>query len=421
MITRTATTIAFVFYFTLFFQMYGQEQKYKGNPDTSFETARKLAFNEQRKQAQDTLAFILTSYPDYHEIRTFLATTYSWDGDYKKARKDFLYVIKKAPNNKENWVASIKNELWADAPFTALEMANKALTLFPEDPEILILQANAEENTNNPQEALKITTRILDKDPTNQNALEYKNSLIQKLRNYTIGIKSTLELYSETYDPMQYHTLKISRLTKYGSIIANLNFSRRFNENGAQFEVDLYPKITKGLYAYVNLGLSNSFLYPDFRYGGELYKTLPHSFEASLGFRTLQYSTTTTIYTGSVGWYTGNDYWSFRPYITPGGSGTSTSGALNYRKYRANADNYLSFGYSMGISPESNLFYFDENDDAIINLKSQKINIGYFFTTSKDRNAWGAQFDLTHQEKSFDPGNYLWVYSLSLSWDLNFK
>ncbi|WBX70659.1 hypothetical protein [Tenacibaculum retecalamus] len=44
-----------------------------GNPDTAFEKARKLAFNSKRKQAQDSLRFILTSYPNYLDIRAFLA------------------------------------------------------------------------------------------------------------------------------------------------------------------------------------------------------------------------------------------------------------------------------------------------------------------------------------------------------------
>ena len=34
------------------FQMKAQDTAYNGDPDVSFETARKLAFNEQRKQAK---------------------------------------------------------------------------------------------------------------------------------------------------------------------------------------------------------------------------------------------------------------------------------------------------------------------------------------------------------------------------------
>jgi YaiO family outer membrane protein len=401
--------------------MQGQVTPYNGNPDTSFETARQLAFNQQRKQAQDTLVKVLKKYPDYHEIRTFLASTYSWDGDYKKARKEYAYVIEKAPQNKENWVAAIKNESWSDAHYDALEMAKTALKIFPNDTEITLLKASALKNIDKPIEAQSTIKELVAKNPDNKEAKEFLNDLNSTVRTNTIGLRAAVDLYSTVFDPMQYYTLSYGKQTKYGSIIGKFNFSRRFNENGTQVEVDMYPKITKGLYAYVNVGLANTFLFPDLRYGAELYKSLPHSLEISVGFRTLKYSTTTNIYTGAIGWYTGNSYWSLRPYFTPGDGGTSTSAALNYRKYRQNADNYISFVYSMGISPEVNQFIFDANDAAIINLKTQRLNVGYFFSTNKDKNAWGAQFDVAHQEISFDPGNYFWIYSLSVSWNLKFK
>ena len=421
MIRKPIIKLTILFTLACFFEMQGQVIPYNGNPDTSFETARKLAFNQQRKQAQDTLTNILTKYPDYHDIRSFLAATYSWDGDYKKARKEFAYVIEKAPNNKENWIAAIKNEAWSDAHYDALEMSKKALKIFPNDSEITILKATALKNTNNSLEAQSTIKEFIAKNPDDQKSKEFLNDLNSTLRTNDIGVRASVDVYSKTFDPMQYYSLSYGKQTKYGSIIGRVNFNRRFNENGAQLEVDMYPKITKGLYAYVNAGYANSFIFPDFRYGAELYKSLPHSLEISAGFRTLQYSTTTTIYTGSIGWYTGNSYWSLRPYFTPGDGGTSTSAALNYRKYRSNADNYLSFMYSMGISPEVNQFIFDTNDVAIVNLRTQRFNVGYFFTTSQNKNAWGAQFDVAHQEISFDPGNYFWIYSLTVSWNLKFK
>jgi YaiO family outer membrane protein len=421
MILKKITNFFVLTAFVSVLQMQGQVSPYNGNPDTSFETARKLAFNEKRKEAQDTLAHILTKYPNYSDIRTFLATTFSWDGDYKKAHKEFAYVIETDPENKGNWVAAIKNELWSDSYYDAITMAEKALKIFPNDAEILILKATALENTNKPLESLTIIESILDKDPNHQKAIDFKTSLNQTVRKNTVGIKASIDIYSEVFDPMQYYTLSYGRQTKYGSIIGKLNFNRRFNENGTQAEFDLYPKITKGLYAYLNIGFANTFLFPDLRYGAELYKSLPHSLEISLGFRTLKYSTTTNIYTGAIGWYTGNSYWSLRPYFTPGDGGTSTSAALNYRKYRSNADNYMSFTYSMGVSPEVNQFKFDTNDAAIINLKTQRLNVGYYFTTSKNKDAWGVKFDVAHQEISFDPGSYFWIYSVGLSWDLRFK
>jgi YaiO family outer membrane protein len=363
----------------------------------------------------------LTKYPDYHDIRSFLASTYSWDSEYKNARKEFAYVLEKDPQNKSTWIAAIKNEIWGEKPYTALEMTAEALKKFPDDAEILYLKATAQENTNNPLEAYSTIQTILDKNPEDQKAKDYKTNLSTTLRNNTIGITTAIDLYSEVFDPMQYYTLAYSRQTKYGSIIAKFNFNRRFNENGTQVEVDMYPKIAKGLYSYRTVGVANTFLFPDLRYGAELYKSLPKSFEVSLGFRSLKYSTTTNIYTGSIGWYTGNSYLSFRPYFTPGDTGTSTSGTFTYRKYRSDADNYLGFTFGMGFSPEINQFNFSGNENPIVDLKSQKLNMGYYFTSANKRNAWGAQFGVTHQEITFDQGNYFWIYNIALSWDIRFK
>lgn len=236
----------------------------------------------------------------------------------------------------------------------------------------------------------------------------------------TIGFSSTVDLYSDVFDPMQYHTLNYSRKTKYGSVIGKVNFNRRFNENGFQYEIDAYPKFGKGFYAYLNVGLSNSFLFPDVRYGAELFKTLPKGFEVSLGFRSLKFNETTTIYTGSVTWYKGNSYFSIRPYITPDAPGASKSGTFTYRKYRSDADNYFGVAVGMGFSPEFNQFN-SSTGQSVVNLKSQKINLGYFFTSKNKKNAWGTQFGISHQEIIFDPGNYFWVYSLGVSWDFRFK
>jgi YaiO family outer membrane protein len=422
MISKIVTKLSIILIFTFAFQMFGQEKKFSGDPDKAFKTAQELAFNKQRKQAQDTLLFILTKYPDYHDIREFLATTYSWDEEYKKAKSEFAYILDKDSKRKTTWVAAIKNEIWATKPFVALEMSNEALKIFPNDPDILYLKASAYEKTKNPLEALSTIQLVINQYPDNQKAKDYKINLNKTLSQNNIGITSAVDIYSDTFNPMQYYSFKYGRQTKYGSIIAKVNLNRRFDENGVQYEIDLYPKIAKGLYAYVNFGLANSFLFPEIRYGAELYKSLPKSFEASLGFRTLKYSTSTTnIFTGAVGWYNGNNYWTFRTYLTPGDTGLSKSGNLIFRRYRSDADNYLELSAGLGYSPENNQNNISGNLAPIVELKSQKINTGYYFSSPNKRNNWGTQFGITHQEKTFDQGTFFWIYTIALSWELKFK
>jgi hypothetical protein len=75
----------------------------------------------------------------------------------------------------------------------------------------------------------------------------------------------------------------------------------------------------------------------------------------------------------------------------------------------------------MGFSPLNTRFDYNGLDETIISLKSQNFSLGHYFTTGAKKYAWGISGGLTHQEISFDPGHYFWIYSLSFSWDLKFR
>jgi hypothetical protein len=120
-------------------------------------------------------------------------------------------------------------------------------------------------------------------------------------------------------------------------------------------------------------------LFPDLRYGAELYKSLPHSLELSAGFRTLKYSTT-TFYTKLVG----------TPAIVIGHCvlilPEMEEQAHQQPSIIVNIEvtaNFMSFTFSMGVSPEVNQFIFSATDAAIINLKTQRLNASYFYYIKK--------------------------------------
>jgi hypothetical protein len=79
-----------LFFFICPFKCLGKK---KSSGDlTAFKTARNLASNNQRKQAQDNfLHFILTKYPDYHDVRIYLAND-GWT-EIIKAKKEFEVVL----------------------------------------------------------------------------------------------------------------------------------------------------------------------------------------------------------------------------------------------------------------------------------------------------------------------------------------
>lgn len=423
MIKQRKTSIIMMFIFVFFASHFvAQEKEFKGDPDLGFKTARELAFDGKRKQAQDSLKLILKKYPNYLDIRSFLASTYSWDGNYKKARQEFKTVLGADAKRKTDWIAYIKNEQYAEKYFKALELSEIALKNFPNDADILILKAKSQLNSNERQEALATIDQAVTLHPNNQDIINYKTSLETALSFNSVGISYSMEIYDKgDRDNMYYSTLQYARQTKYGSITTKLNYNNRFLTDNYQLEIDLYPRIVKGLYAYVSGGWSQSPLNPTSRYGFELFKSLPKSFEASLGFRWLKFSTETIIYTGSVGWYTGNSYWAFRAYVTPGEPGASKSGTLIYRKYRSDADNYFNFEIGFGASPALDRFVPGFTGDEVFQLDSQKIVFGYFFSTKSKKQIWGFNASAYREEKPFAKGEYFLYASLGVSYNFRFK
>ena len=145
----------------------------------------------------------------------------------------------------------------------------------------------------------------------------------------------------------------------WATLIARTSFAqRRYSSSsptGVQFEMDAYPKLTfirKSTYAYLNFGYSPTSLFPLFRAGAEIYTGLPWRLETSLGGRYLYFEPKHVfIFTGSLGYYL-KDYWfSIRPFVTPKAEGISVSGNLTVRRYWSE-DNYLSFSLGVGSSPE---------------------------------------------------------------------
>jgi len=210
--------------------------------------------------------------------------------------------------------------------------------------------------------------------------------------------------------------LQLSRRTPYGSLFARVNYGYRFLTKGTQGEIDFYPKIKSGIYGYLNYGYSQSDIFPRHRAGAELYGRLMASTEGSLGIRYLYFgpTSTVTIYTGSLGLYKGNYYFSLRPYITPNSTSFSRSIGLLVRRYFNDADTYISLKGSVGFTPDerSVILSTGENGKDIYFLKSQNLGVGWQYAATTQF-VFTLTFDATHQELSFSPGEYVYDYSLS--------
>lgn len=402
--------------------MMGQSQYDNLDSDELFTLAREKAFNNQREGARALLKIALRKSPDYADLRMFLARTYAWDGKRDSARMELAVVLKAKPLDKEAILFSIDVEMWDDKPAVALKVCSQALRKFPNDEDFLVQKAKILRALNKDGEALITISILEDINPSNPEISKIRESIKTGYIMQGITANETYDWYSKVFDPTHLVYLQYNRSTYFGSIIGRMNYRNRGGKGGVQVEIDAYPRIVTGVYAYVSYGFAgtSSSLFPEHRAGVEAFFKLPSSFEGSFGARYMNYGagSDVTIYTGSLGYYY-KDYWfSVRPYVTPSDVSFSRSVSFTTRYYYdGTAEEYLSGKIGAGFSPDER--NYDPTNGNVYLLKAQSFGIGW----QKPFGLYAllnVTADYTNQELAFSPGNYVRVYSLSVGYRYKF-
>lgn len=350
--------------------LWGQSQL---TSDELFVKAKDAAFNQKdRKSARQLCKQALTKSPDYADISIFLGRLYTWDNIYDSARVIFNNVIKKDSSNSDAISAAIDLEYWSGNSIVALRFCNLGVSKFPTSTDFLLKQARVLDDLEKYDEAFLSLEKIFKLDKSNTEAFAFAERLKDKVRKNAIGLTYQYERFDKTFEPWQLGSFSYSRRLFFGTTIFRINLARRFESNGIQYEIDMYPSFASGFYSYLNFGYSKDGIFPKQRYGASLYLSLPLSFEIDGGFRLLKYSSDTWIYTFALGKYWGNYWFSLRTFITPQVEKASYSYSLIIRYYLSGADDYLALSVGTGISPEEN------SVDLLGNwLKSDKLGIEY--------------------------------------------
>jgi len=238
---------------------------------------------------------------------------------------------------------------------------------------------------------------------------EYRKDEAPK-NTFSIGYEYEEFLHSDT-EAWQLGSIDLGhKFDGFGSVILRVNRADRFGRNGVQYEVDAYPKVGQKMYAYLNVGFSNDSLFPDYRYGAQLYRSLGNGWEGSIGFRYLKFTESTIIYTGSIGRYWGNWYATLTPYVVPDEiDGTSGSGALEFRYYRSSGDDYWTFRGSYGNAPDVDTLLQITN-----RLDNWSIGLGRQFRLGKNGTFLSGKISYNDREYSIHVKRESVVVSLSL-------
>lgn len=425
---------------------FGRSQDVANNDvnEVSYSKAHSLAYDGKHRPAKDILIQVVSKNPIDIEARALLASTYSWGGQYSKARDEFNKITSTERENSPIWISAIKNELYANQNATAYGLASKALTYVKSNSEVerlLKISMDRIQNEKQPElgwhntESLLITNIVSKKKPKKENvpnkkevapvvSNEAKTPVAKEALNNRIAIRNAFTIFDQRYDPAIYSSISLRRQTLAGSIIPRINFSNRNGINGLQYDLDFYPKFSKRFYAYLNYGYSNASIYPNHKMGGDLYVNLPGAMEFSAGGRHIRFATrNVSVITNSIGHYRGNYYFSLRSYVRPKEDNLiGISGNLLVRKYLKDAENFMGINVGMGYSPElRQLISGDELlAETLLYVESQRLSLEYQFTGKKNPNAYRANMSVTRQELAFDAGSFFYGISAGLTYQVKF-
>lgn len=407
--SRYSVFFFLLFFLTAFLQPVKAQTDTLSDPDKAFALAKNLAFTGQRENGRDLALRILQKHPHYLDVKTFVGRTYAWDGDHEKARAVFAAVAAADARTLDNYIAWIDMEGWVHEKANALAVTEKALAIFPDESELLLRKAKLLSTTGKMAEAKLLVQKLLRKNPKHKEAYILLQDLRSQLLDNEFAAGYSYESFSNHFPSAHFAFIQGSRVTGLGALVGRVNHASRLGKTAIQPEIEMYPRLGRNIYGYLNAGFSDGSLFSRQRYGAEIFASLPKCFEASAGLRHLSFGpdSKVTIYTGSVGYYTGNYWLSLRPYITPNDAVTSISASATLRRYFSNPEHYFSLRIGAGFSPEllNTQATSGSGTKDFYSLKSQSVAIGYQYPLSR-KWALNGMVTIGRQETLVEIGNY---------------
>jgi YaiO family outer membrane protein len=401
--------------------LFSQEKVDRLNSDELFQLARSTAFAGEREKAREICLEILEKNPGYYDASVLIGRTLAWDKNYDSARVVLNGVLQKRFGYRDAIDALADIELWTGNVEEAIRLCNIGLSFSENDKGLLLKKARAQVRQGDNEGARITINQVLSLEPENEEALKILKSIdvvsFLPLNERDYVLSDYNGDFHRTPYKRRFHSAGIGygKRMSFGPLIGRINLAQTFvNETpiedkpSIQFELESYPRISASNYLYLNYGYGIGKSFPLHRGGLEWFQKLPAKFEASLGARYLYWNDNFFFYTGSLGKYYRNFWFSFRSFIVPKESGISQSYFFTARRYFKSADDFMGVTIGTGISPDD--FYSDPADK--IKLKSQKIS----FMLSKSflqnflfRGSFGYDFE------EYQPGLKRDRYSLSIS------
>ncbi len=391
-------------------------------PDSLYLAGRDAAQSGKLTTAAGTLEKLLLIRTDEYDGRVLLARVYYWQGKNDSAYQTLMPALERVKTDQEAWLLHFdillasKNAGKLLKQYDTLDESLKPTSAFR------FKRVQALRMLKREDEAYDSLFVLQKEFPAEQQIQKLYGELkAGKLKN-SLLLDLEYNIFNVPLSDWKSLAAGYERRTSWGTLQMRLHFANRFDQSASQFETDFYPRINAKTTAYAGFALSNNTLFPGFRAGAEIYRTLPASWELSAGLRYLNFSNNPlTTYTIAATKYLGNYYFSLRPFIIPSGNAVYITSAFAARRYLRGNKHYIGLSAAIGNSPDMD---FRLNDPLSEPINAQLYLLDAFALRIDYQRMPGHQLLIRpfveYRKEEFRPGTYRTRSSFGLSLARNF-
>jgi YaiO family outer membrane protein len=380
-LNKSFLTALFVFIFVS--SSYSQGIAKQSSDSSDLRKAIYLISIGQTEKAITECRQILQKKPEAIDANILLARLFSWEYRFDTARIILVNVLQSQPVNKEALIALVNVEVWSKHYDRALRYADRGLSVYPDNEKLLIKKTEILVRENNLVEASKLINKVIKIYPGSKEALnmqeQIKNKKVRSAPKNAIGLFYQHDNLNNGYTPWNSVSAYFYSIRKWGIFSAGINYANRYGINGTQYELDLFPRISHSLRAYVGGAYSKNYIFPNYNVGVAVYQRFLKIAELEVGARYLSYSrfpSLLQIYTGGLRVSKGHWQGKILTYLIPGSSMINQSYQFSAWHSFKNPDNKIMILYNTGLSPR-NLFDTANYKGYVFPKKSNRIEFRY--------------------------------------------
>lgn len=356
--------------------------------DLAFILAQAQAFSGNYEEALKVCNRILNQVPEHHDALVLKARVLIWSGRSDVARPILEALVKKNPDDIETClelgrVEEISGQL-NKAENIYLTILNRNLP--PQlKAEVFVRLNRIYQKRGDLEKARAYLVQAIQLDPENKGYKKEMENLTEKRvgqgavvdsKKAEIWVQYRSDDYSDQSNAFSSERLFFLYRPSFGlTIIPKLAHTRYFNRTDYQFGLEIYPKLWKNAYAYLDLNYAtpaNSL--PRTSWLLEIYQHIYRGLEGSLGYWRMHFlATDVSVYIGSLGYYLKDYYFYLRGYYTPEEAGKNFSWVAQGRRYFG-SENYFYLSFGSGSRP-----FEISNVGDLIFIKSTLFSAGFNF------------------------------------------